>query len=150
MFKLLADYPPVEEEVAILRLYAEGRDPHRLAGFDVKPVLQATDVVEVQQAVAKVIVEPKVIGYIAAIVTKSREWAALLNGASPRGSVNLLLAARTLAACRGRDFVTPSDVKEVTPWVLRHRIRLNSETEIEGVTPDQVIDQMLDAVPVPR
>jgi MoxR-like ATPase len=100
--------------------------------------------------VAGVIVEPKVITYIASIAAKTREWPTLVNGASPRGSVDLFLATRTLAACRGRDFVTPSDVKEVAPWVLRHRIRLQSEAEIEGVTADDVIAQVLDAVPVPR
>ena len=94
--------------------------------------------------------EPKVTRYIAAIVTKTREWPTLAYGASPRGSVNIFLAARTLAACRGRDFVTPSDVKEVAPQVLRHRIRLQSEAELEGVTADDVIQQVLESVPVPR
>jgi MoxR-like ATPase len=71
-------------------------------------------------------------------------------GASPRGSVNLFLAVRTLAACRGRDFVTPDDVKEVAPWVLRHRLRLRPEAEIEGVTADEVIRQVLESIEVPR
>ena len=150
MFKLLVDYPPLDEEVAILRHYAEGKDPRQLAGFGLEAVVQGSDVVEAQQAVARVIVEPKVTTYIAQVTAKTREWPTLVNGASPRGSVNMLLAARTLAACRGRDFVTPSDVKEVAPWVLRHRVRLQSEAEIEGTTADQVVAQVLDAVPVPR
>jgi len=150
MFKLLVDYPTVEQEAAILRLYAEGRDPRQLAGFDLKPVLAGTEAAEVQTAVARVIVEPKVTDYIAAIVAKTRGWPTLAYGASPRGSVNLCVAARTLAACHGRDFVTPSDVKEVAPWVLRHRLRVQSEAEIEGVTADDVIRQILEVIPVPR
>ena len=150
MFKLFVDYPTVQQETDILKHYASGKDPRRLAGFELKPVLQGTDVLDVQQAVAKVIVEPKVISYMAAIVTKTREWPSVSFGASPRGSVNLFLSSRTIAACRGRDFVTPDDVKEVAPWVLRHRLRLRPEAEIEGVTTDQVVEQVLDAVPVPR
>ena len=115
-----------------------------------KPVLTLADAAEVQQAVLGVIVEKKVTDYIAAVVTATREWPTLMYGASPRGSVNLLLASRTMAACRGRDFVTPSDVKEVAPWVLRHRLRVRSESEIEGVTSDHVITQILESVPVPR
>jgi MoxR-like ATPase len=150
MFKLLVDYPTAAEEADILRHYTEGRDPRQLTGFDLKPVLPIAETVEIQQTVGRVIVEKKVIEYIAAIVAKTREWPALAYGASPRGSVNLCLAARTLAACRGRDFTTPSDVKEVAPWVLRHRIRVQSEAEIEGMTPDNVIAQILDSIPVPR
>jgi MoxR-like ATPase len=150
MFKLLVDYPPLAHEAEILRHYAEGRDPRQLAGFDIKPVLTIADAAEVQQAVMRVIVEKKVTDYVAAVVTATREWPTLAYGASPRGSVNLCLAARTLAACRGRDFVTPSDVKEVAPWVLRHRLRVRSESEIEGVSADHVIAQVLESVPVPR
>ena len=71
-------------------------------------------------------------------------------GASPRGGVNLLVAARTLAACRGRDFVTQDDIKELAPWVLRHRILLRPDIEIEGTTIDEVIREILDSVEVPR
>jgi len=150
MFKLLVDYPSVEQEGQILTHYAEGRDPRDLDGFGLKSVMEATDVTEVQKAVTKVIVEPKVIGYMTEIVAKTRSWHSVSIGASPRGGVNMLLSARVLAACRSRDFVIPDDVKEIAPWVLRHRLRLRPEAEIEGVTADEAIAQILESVPVPK
>jgi MoxR-like ATPase len=71
-------------------------------------------------------------------------------GASPRAGVNILLAARAMAACNGRNFVVPDDVKELSPWVLRHRLRLRPEAEIEGIAPDDSIREILDAVEAPR
>jgi MoxR-like ATPase len=112
--------------------------------------MQASDVIAVQRVASKVIVEPKVIAYITEIVAKTRSWQSVSVGSSPRGSVNLLLASRVLAACRGRDFVTPDDIKEIAPWVLRHRLRLRPEAEIEGVTADDVVAQILETVPVPK
>ena len=150
MFKLLIDYPTNEDENAILAHYAAGRDPRELSDFDLNPVMQAEDVIAAQLAASRVIVEPKVIQYITEIVTKTRGFHSVAVGASPRGSVNLLIASRVLAACRGRDFVTPDDIKEIAPWVLRHRLILRSEAEIEGETPDGVVAQILDTVTAPR
>lgn len=150
MFKLLVDYPSPAEEVEILGHYASGRDPRTLSGFDVNPILSATDVIDIQQTVSQVIVEPKIIDYIAAIVSKTRDWHSVSIGASPRAGVGMLLSSRTIAACRGRDFVTPDDVKEVAVWVLRHRIRLRPEAELEGGTADEVVRNILDSVEVPR
>ncbi len=150
MFKLLVDYPSAEQESQILAHYAQGRDPRDLDGFGLKSVTDATEVTEVQKSVAKVIVEPKVIGYMTEIVAKTRSWHSVSVGASPRGGINMLLSARVLAACRSRDFVIPDDVKEVAPWVLRHRLRLRPEAEIEGVTADETIAQILESVPVPK
>jgi MoxR-like ATPase len=107
-------------------------------------------VLAIQEAAAKVIVEDKVLGYIVEIIDRTRNWHSVSVGASPRGGVNLLVAARTLAACRGRDFVTPDDIKELAPWVLRHRILLRPDIEIEGTTIDEVIREILDSVEVPR
>jgi MoxR-like ATPase len=150
MFKLLVDYPSTKQEGEILAHYAAGRDPRDLPSFDLKAVMQASDVIAVQRVASKVIVEPKVIAYITEIVAKTRSWQSVSVGSSPRGSVNLLLASRVLAACRGRDFVTPDDIKEIAPWVLRHRLRLRPEAEIEGVTADDVVAQILETVPVPK
>jgi len=150
MFKLLIDYPPPADEREILGHYAAGRNPHRLGGFDLRSVLTAADVLEIQQAAAQVIVEEKVVGYIVEIIDRTRNWHAVSVGASPRGGVNMLVAARTLAACRGRDFVTPDDIKEIAPWVLRHRILLRPDVEIEGTGVDAVIAEILDSVEVPR
>lgn len=150
MFKLLVDYPTPEEEHAILAHYAAGKNPRDIGSFNVQPVMNAPDVLDVQHASQRIIVEPKVTQYITAIVVKTRSWHSVSVGASPRACVSLFLACRTLAACRGRDFATPDDVKELAPWVLRHRLRLRPEAEIEGVTPDEVIRQILESVEVPR
>jgi len=150
MFKLMVDYPTQQEENAILGHFVAGRDPRDLSGFDLKPIMRPEDVAAVQAAVAKVIVEPQLINYITGIVTRSRSWHAVSVGASPRGSINLMLAARTLAACYGRNFVIPDDVKQIAPWVLRHRLLLRPEAEIEGITADQVVQEILESVEVPR
>lgn len=150
MFKLLVDYPTTAQENDILAHYAAGRDPRELTGFDLTPVMNGGDVIAAQKATEQVIVEPTVIAYMTEIVSRTRGWHSVSVGASPRGSVNLLLASRVLAACRGRDFVTPDDVKEVAPWVLRHRLILRSEAEIEGETPDGVVAQILSSVAAPR
>ncbi|MEZ6049123.1 MAG: hypothetical protein R3C11_26815 [Planctomycetaceae bacterium] len=88
--------------------------------------------------------------YIHKIIASTRNWPSIEVGASPRAGVNLLLAARALAACRGRDFVIPDDVKMLSPWVLRHRLRLNPDAEIEGIDPDQVVQDILENVEAPR
>ena len=150
LFKLLVDYPAMADEIEVVNHYAQGRRAHKLAGFDIQPIMQADQVLQIQETVGKVIVEDKVVRYIVEIVDKTRSWHSVTVGASPRASVALLIASRTMAACRGRDFVTPDDVKEICPWVLRHRIRLRPEAEIEGSSADQVIQHILENVEVPR
>lgn len=150
MFKLLIKYPPPADEKLILGHYAAGRNPHKLEGFEINPVLTAANVMQIQAATSKTIVEDKILGYIVDIIAKTRDWHAVSVGASPRGGVNILKAARTFAACQGRDFVTPDDVKVVAPWVLRHRILLRPDIEIEGTSVDSVIGDILDNVEAPR
>jgi MoxR-like ATPase len=150
MFKLLVDYPTQKQENNILAQYAEGRDNRNLSEFDLQPVLRGNDVVTIQKAIRKVIVEPSIVNYITSIVLKTRNWHTIEVGASPRASVNILLAARAMAACNGRDFVVPDDVKALAPWVLRHRLRLRPDAEIEGVLVDDVIRETLDSVEAPR
>ncbi len=149
MFKLIVDYPPVADEVDILRHYAEGRDPRYLEDYDLNPVLTASHVNAIQRAARSVIIEGKLLQYIVDIVAAARDWGSVTVGPSPRAGINLLVAARTLAACRGRDFVTPDDIKELAPWALRHRLRLRPEAEIEGATPDETIRQIMDSVKAP-
>ncbi len=150
MFKLLADYPSPAEETEILQHYAIGKDPRQLSDFDLQPVMQAGDILVIQQLVRSVIVEPGIIKYIVDIMGAARTWSSVSIGPGPRAGVNLLIAARTLAACRGRDFVTPDDIKELSLWVLRHRLRLRPEAEIEGLTPDEAIRSILESVEAPR
>ena len=150
LFKLLVDYPAQSEEKEILKSFAAGRDTRNLDDFDIKPVLQGGEILEIQRLVRSVIVEESVIDYITSIVDRTRKWHSVEVGSSPRASVNLLLASRAMAACRGRDFVVPDDVKELAPWVLRHRLRLRPDAEIEGTVTDDVVQEILDAVEAPR
>lgn len=150
MFKLIVDYPTPKQEHDILAQYAAGKDNRNLSEFDLKPVLRAADVVTIQKSIRRVIVEPSIISYITSIIGQTRNWHTIEVGASPRAGVNVLLASRAMAACRGRDFVVPDDVKSLTPWVLRHRLRLRPDAEIEGVLVDDVIHEVLDAVEAPR
>ena len=150
MFKLLVDYPPAADEIDILGHYAAGRDPRHLNDFNLQSVMTGPDVLSIQQAVKQVIVEPKLLKYIVDILGAARTWGSVTVGPSPRAGVNMLLAARTMAACRGRDFVTPDDIKELAPWILRHRLRLRPEAELEGSTPDETIRGIMDSVEAPR
>jgi MoxR-like ATPase len=95
-------------------------------------------------------VEPGLLGYVASIVRRTREWPAVALGASPRAGVHLMQLAKAFAAMEGRDFVLPDDVKRVAPAALRHRLIIRAEAEMEGVTSDQVLSDVLAAVPVPK
>ena len=150
MFKLLVDYPTPEEETDILNHYMEGKDPRDLASYGLEPVVSASEIVDIQKAAAGVLVEGPIRQYITELVSQTRNWHSVAVGASPRASVNLLVASRVLAATRGRDFVIPDDVKELAPDVLRHRLRLVGESEMEGETADRVITQILESVKAPR
>jgi MoxR-like ATPase len=150
MFKLLVDYPLAADEIDILGHYASGKDPRRLSDFNLQAILRSEDVLTIQEVVKQVIVEPRLLKYIVDILGAARTWGSVTVGPSPRAGVNMLLAARTLAACRGRDFVTPDDIKELAPWVLRHRLRLRPEAELEGSTPDETIRAILESVEAPK
>jgi MoxR-like ATPase len=112
--------------------------------------LHAGEIAWFRNQVKQMVVEPKLLEFIAAIVAGTRNNASLYLGASPRASLAILKASKALAAIRGRDFVVPDDIVEVVPHVLRHRIILAPEKEMEGITADELIRQMIDKVPVPR
>ena len=150
LFKLVVDYPSQKQENAILSQYAEGKDNRDLDSFHLEAILKSEDIRKIQKAITTIIIEPSVIHYITSIVNKTRNWHTIDVGASPRASVNILLAARAMAACRGRDFVVPDDVKDLSVWVLRHRLRLRPDAEIEGLTTDDVVREILDSVEAPR
>lgn len=150
MFKLLVDFPAPASELDILSHFAAGRDPRTLKGFELQPILRPEQILEIQQAVSRVIIEPKLLNYIVKILGAARTWGTVTIGPSPRAGVSIVLAARTLAACRGRDFVIPDDIKELCPWILRHRLRLRPETELEGISADDTIQAILESVEAPR
>ncbi len=116
-------------------------------------VLRSAGVEELRaprQAVSGVQVEPGIFRYISEVVGRSRDWPSLSLGASPRAGLNLLLAAKAIAAMDGRDYLVPDDVKQIAPAVLRHRVVLKPEADLEGVSAEQVVRDLLAAVEVPK
>ena len=148
LMKLTLGYPSIDEEVAILERH------HANATFvkldDVKPVITHDELLQLRQMMQKVFVEPSLLRYIASIVQLSRQSKAIFLGASPRASVAMLQASKAYALLQGRDFVTPDDIKQVTPSILQHRLILNAEAEMEGHTPLKVAQRLIEKVEVPK
>lgn len=150
LFKLTVSYPDPAGETRLLANYVAGFDAHSLDSVNLSPVLNASMLRELQAQVRTVTVSEPVMSYIVSLVNESRNSSDLLLGASPRASVALLLASRTLACVRGRSFVLPDDIKELAPAILRHRLIVKAEAEIDGVTADRVVERILARVEVPR
>ena len=150
LLKVLVDYPSAEEEAAILGRHDQGLDPHNLASVGVRPVAGAADLAAARKEVAAVTVDERVRDYIVAVVRATRESPSISLGASPRGATMVLWAAKAWAWLAGKSFVTPDEVKAVALPALRHRIQLRPEVELEGGTPDGVLNGVLASVPVPR
>lgn len=148
IFKIDVRYPSLQEEINILNSQ-QGRSQVQLLE-QVTKVLSAKEIFEYRTLVQSIIVEPKLVEFIARIVNETRNNPALYLGASPRASLSILRAAKASAALKGRDFVTPEDIKEMAGPVLRHRIILTPEKEMEGITPDELIENILKSVEVPR
>ena len=146
MFKLVVDYPAARDEVSVV-------ERSLLGGTEVREVLSASQLARHQRAAHGVYVDRRVMEYAVALTTATREpsennWVEF--GASPRGSINLVHAGRALALLRGRDYVLPTDVRDLARDVLRHRIVLTYEALAAGVDADRVLDDVLEAIPVPR
>jgi MoxR-like ATPase len=150
LVKVRVDYPSSEAEVAILDRYAGGFDADRLGDRPIAPVLDAAGMAVLRNAVDSVTVAPEVRAYIAAIVRATRDDSGLTLGGSPRATVALFRAARGAALLAGRDFATPDDVKDLTPAVLRHRLIVAPELDVEGRTADEVLATILTRVPAPQ
>ncbi|KAF2516887.1 MoxR family ATPase [Flavobacterium salilacus subsp. salilacus] len=148
LFKITIDYPNLEEEVAILQRENALQDKNKLQ--NIKTVLSQQDIIKYQTLVKQIVIEPQLLEYIAKIVTNTRENAFLYLGASPRASIAILNAAKGYAALRGRDFVTPEDIKDATIPVLQHRVVVAPEREMEGLTSPEIIKQIIDIVEIPR
>lgn len=148
LFKLIVSYPTREQEQQILDLDLAAGDAGHPRPVD--PVANADDLLRAQRAVADVHVEPAVRDYIVDLVRATRTASSVELGVSPRGATMLLHAARAWAWLSGQSYLTPDEVKAVAKPVLRHRIRLRPEVELEGTTPDAVLDTTLASVPVPR
>ncbi|MDN5287305.1 MAG: family ATPase [Mucilaginibacter sp.] len=148
LFKIEIKYPTLEEEIAIITQQHQQKTTDQLNL--VKPVLSATDVIELRQQVKALHVETKLLEFTAKITYESRNHKSLYLGGSPRASLAIVNAAKALAAIKGRDFVTPEDIIYVAAPVLRHRIMLTPDKEMEGASPDDVIAQIIQKIEVPR
>ena len=149
LFKIEVKYPSLTEEVAMLQAMHQYNGLTDLTGL-VQQVVTATQIIEYQSLVRKVHIEDKLLHFIAALIHETRNNASLYLGASPRASLAVMNCAKATAAITGRDFVTPDDIVNMLPHVLRHRIVLTPEREMEGITTDEVIAQIVKAVEVPR
>jgi MoxR-like ATPase len=149
MIKALFGYPPATVEQGILTRYTQGFEADRPETYGVTRVTDGKGLEALRRAVEAVRVEPQITAYITAIVRATREAASLTLGASPRAGVSLLKAARSSALIDDRDFVIPDDVKRLAPAVLRHRVSVAPELELEGVTADTALKAILDKTEAP-
>jgi MoxR-like ATPase len=150
MLKVVVDYPTAEQEEKLLARVQAGFRAQNLDTASITPVLRAGDLPAYRADVERVRIDPAVQRYIVQIARSTREHRSLILGASPRSAIAMLNTARALAAVRGRDFVTPDDVKTMARPVLRHRLILRPESEIEGFTTDRIVESVLQSVDVPR
>ena len=148
LFKISMDYPKLDEEIAIIQREHSLQNQQKLD--HIKTLLSGEEIRHYQSLVKQIIVEPQLLEYIAKIVVNTRENAFLYLGASPRASIAILNASKGFAAIRGRDFVTPEDIKEAAIPVLQHRVIVTPEREMEGITSIEIIKQILESVEIPR
>lgn len=150
MFKIKVDYLPQPQETEVLRRYHMGFDAHNLVAAQLLPVVHPQQLAQIRKLIQSVTVEDGILNYITAITDATRRSSDLALGASTRAGVALLMASKTLAALRGRDYTSPDDIKFLVAPVLRHRINLRPEAEVEGLDTDSVIRRILSKVEVPR
>jgi len=148
LFKIKVDYPKPEEEIQILQSHHQRKGAK--ADADITPVLTPGKLQELQIQIQKVLVEEKLLDYIAQLVIKTRNHPHLYLGASPRASIAVMNASKAMAAIQGRDFVIPEDIKKVLVPVLAHRVILSPEREMEGLTQENVIDLIANTIEIPR
>ena len=150
LFKLRVDYPVREVETQILMNYHHGFNATRLEAVGIESVVDSDSLQACQAEIQAVTVEDTIFNYIVGLAEASRNSNELVLGGSPRASIALLLASKTYAALQGRDYILPDDVKFLAPHVYRHRVLLKPDAEIEGLTPDDVIDRLLAEAEIPR
>ena len=148
LFKILVDYPNLEQEVAIIGGHHQRKGVNPT--LTVNAVLSVDQITQYRSAVQQLFMEEHLLKYIAQIIHETRNSQALFLGASPRASIALLNGSKAFAAVNGRDFVTPEDIKFVALPVLRHRVMLTPDKEMEGITTDEIVSQIIDKVEVPR
>jgi MoxR-like ATPase len=150
MFKLVADYPTAREEAQILMLHSGQLDLNERLDSELETVTTPNEIVRVTQGNSQVRVDPLLLDYINNIVRSTRKWPQFFMGASPRAGIGLLQGARTLAAFNGRDYAVPDDVVSIALPALRHRVVLTAEAEVEGQNVDQLLNELIRTIEVPR
>ena len=150
LLKVVIDYPPENEELAVLRFATEKRSAERLNIDRVAQILTPETLSKLQAMAASVRVDAAVESYVLRIVRQSRDFAGIGSGASTRGAIAMVRCARSLALLAGRDFVTPDDIKRLAPSALRHRISPVADLIIEGRTADMLISELLEKIEAPR
>ncbi|GAB3927101.1 AAA family ATPase [Mucilaginibacter myungsuensis] len=148
LFKVEVKYPSFEDEIAIITQQHQHKTAEQIT--EIHAVLSADDIIAARKQVREFYVEPKLIEFVAKIIHETRNSKSLFLGGSPRASLAIINSAKALAAMKGRDFVTPEDIIWVAPAVLRHRIMLTPDKEMEGVTPDEVVAQIIQKIEIPR
>ena len=148
-FKLIVDYPSLEQEVDILRRHLHHYSMHTMID-QVKKVMDVQELNHLRSLVSQINIEDKLLEYIAEIVHQTRSHNGLLLGASPRASIAILNTSKALAALRNRDFVTPEDIIHVAIPALRHRISLSAEKEMDGTTTEDLIHEIIKGIEIPR
>ena len=150
LFKILIDYPDQAHESRMVEMVLDGRLPDSLDAAQLTPVTDAAGILELTRSAEQVLIDPALIDYLLRLVRATREHPSLIQGGSPRASIALARTAKTQALLNGRDFVVPDDVKAVAAPVLRHRLRLGVDAELEGQTVESVLAQLLEQVEAPR
>ncbi|AYF88169.1 MoxR family ATPase [Pseudomonas sp. JS3066] len=150
MLKLRMDYPAADEELNLVRQVTRSARADMLEVAPLRTLLQARDVLALQRIASDLPVDDQVLDYAVRLARATRSWPGLAMGAGPRASIALVRGGRARALLRGGDFVLPDDIKGCALAVLRHRVRLSPELDIEGLSVDQVLQQLLDQVPAPR
>ncbi|MCY1407666.1 magnesium chelatase ATPase subunit D [compost metagenome] len=150
MLKLRMDYPAADEELTLVRQVTRSARADMLEVAPLRVLAQARDLIALQKIASELPVDDQVLDYAVRLARATRSWPGLAMGAGPRASIALVRGGRARALLRGGDFVLPDDIKGCALAVLRHRVRLSPELDIEGLSVDQVLQQILDQVPAPR
>jgi MoxR-like ATPase len=149
LVKIRVPYPEIQDEIQLLSNVQNGFDSHDLDALNLSPI-DPELLRRSRQEVKTVTVQESLFTYVVQLVRRTRDWPALSLGASPRAAVNLMVFAKAIAALDGREYLIPDDVKQAALPVLRHRIVVRPEADLEGITPDQVIQDVVRAVQVPK
>jgi len=150
LLKVYIDYPDMDEELLMVQQITSDSVADKLDVSSVQEVLKPEEIISLQRYTSSLGVDDQIVAYAVSIVRATRDWSGIDTGSGPRGSIALLRAGRANAVLSGRRFVTPDDIKAVAPAVLRHRIKLSADLEIEGYQPDDVLRDILSNVQAPR